>query len=75
MYYIIKEGFKTGDGQAYSEDEKARVFADGKITEADLNALGSYQVTDDFYRWLASLEKWDFANGHFEQAMANHINE
>ena len=61
--------------QAYSEDEKARVFADEKISESDLNALGSYQVTDEFYRWLASLEKWDFAKGRFETAMARRMAE
>ena len=61
--------------QAYSEDEKARVFADEKISESDLNALGSYQVTDEFYKWLASLEKWDFAKGRFETAMARRMAE
>lgn len=33
----------------------------------------SYEVTSDFIKFLAEQDAWDFANGAFDQAMANHF--
>lgn len=75
--FIIR--VSTSDDLAYLEqqakDKQSRVFADGKIKPEDLNQLGSYQVTDDFYRFLASQDRWTFAKGRFETAMARRMHE
>lgn len=60
----LQKAAESGDTQVYQEK---------KIDEKDLSALGSYQVTDNFYRFLVSLESWDFAKGKFEQAMARRM--
>lgn len=51
------------------DNKDERVFAEEKINENDLKAIGTYKVTDEFYRFLVSLDKWDFAKGRFETAM------
>lgn len=58
----------------YAEDEKSRMFADAKIDAKDVSEIGSYTVTDDFYRFLASQPRWSFAKGRFETAMAAKLN-
>lgn len=35
-----------------------------------VNVYGSFDVTDDFYRFLVSLPSWDFAHGRFEDGMS-----
>lgn len=52
-----------------AKDEKSNVFAENDIDEKDLSAFGSYEVTDDFYRFLASLDSWKFAKGKFDNEM------
>lgn len=53
-----------------AKDADSRVFAESGIDKKDISSLGSYQVTDDFYRFLCSFEQWTFAKGRFEQKMA-----
>lgn len=61
--------------QAEAKDKNSRVFSEGNVSEDDLNALGSWQVTDAFYRFLVSMDSWnDIARGRFEQAMAKKMN-
>ena len=60
--------------QKAAQDKNSKVYSEGKIDSKELNALGSYQVTDEFYRFLVSLEKWDFAKGRFESSMARRMN-
>lgn len=56
-----------------AKDEDSNVFAENDISEKDLSILGSYEVTDDFYRFLVSLDSWKFAKGRFEQEMAKRM--
>lgn len=58
-----------------SEDEKTRVFSEGAVKASDLSSFGTYTVTDDFYRFLAGLPAWTFANGKFDAAMRRRIEE
>lgn len=69
--YIIKltqsADLQRLNNAAKSEDEN--VFAEDDIDQSDLSALGSYQVTDAFYRFLVSLPEWHFAKDKFERGM------
>ena len=57
--------------QKAAQEKDTRVYTEGKIKAEDLNALGSYQVTDDFYRFLISMDSWKgIAGGRFDFAMA-----
>lgn len=58
-----------------AKDEDSNVFAGSDIDEKDLSTLGSYEVTDDFYRFLVSLDSWKFAKGRFEQEMAKRMSD
>ena len=57
-----------------AKDKSSNVFAESNISKEDLNALGSYRVTDDFYRFLVSQSRWTFARGKFESGMAQRMN-
>lgn len=73
----IRSGRKTENLQALQDaakDKKSRVFADGDLKQSDLDQIGSYEVTDDFYRFLISMDRWTFANGRFESEMARRMN-
>jgi hypothetical protein len=53
-----------------AKDEiKSRVYADTDINEDDLNAMGTWFVHDNFIRYLAQCDRWDFADGKFEERM------
>lgn len=58
-----------------AKDPSSRVFTDGRLENNDLNAMGSYKVEDAFYRFLASLDHWDFCDGRFDKAMAAKMNK
>lgn len=60
--------------QNAAKDKNSKVYSDAQVDTSELNALGSFQVTDDFYRFLVSLEKWTFAKGRFESSMARRMN-
>jgi conserved hypothetical protein len=51
-----------------AKDTSTGVYADSNIEQH-----ASYQVTDEFIRFLASRDRWDFANGKFEILMSNRI--
>ena len=53
-----------------SEDEESRVYAEGEVTAEEISSFGSYTITDEFYRFLAGLNKWSFANGRFDDELA-----
>ena len=60
-----------------SKDAATRVFAEDEIRnvkQEDIAALGSYDVTDAFYHFLISMNKWSFANGRFEAGMTRRMN-
>lgn len=49
-----------------SGNPNSRVFNEAEQLEDDSPVLSSYTLTDDFYRFLTRWNKWDFANGRFE---------
>lgn len=59
-----------------SEDPKSRVYCENgaelrSVKSEDMKAMGSYEIQDEFYRFLVSMESWTvFANGRFEKEMA-----
>lgn len=54
---------------AAAKDDDSKVYAEGEIEQRDLSEFTTYTVTDDFYKFLASLNSWSFANGVFESEM------
>ena len=53
-----------------TEDPESRVYSDEPITDADIENLASWEVSDEFYQFLASLPNWKmFAGGKFEEEM------
>ena len=61
--------------QNAAKDKNSNVYSEGDIDPSELNSFGSYKVTDEFYRFLVSLDKWDFANGRFESSMAKRMSD
>ena len=53
-----------------AKNRNTRTYAEGDVGEQDLNEMQGYEVTDSFYRFLASQPNWNFAGGKFEQMMA-----
>lgn len=73
LVYIIKssESESMQQMKEASEDENARVFAEG---EGSINKFGSFQVTDEFYRFLASLDSWQgLADGDFDKEVVKQM--
>lgn len=54
---------------AAAKDDDSKVYAEDEIKQRDLSEFTTYTVTDDFYKFLASLNSWSFANGVFESEM------
>lgn len=55
----------------YIHSKDANVYSDYDVTEEDIKAIGSFIVTDAFYKFLASQPDWNgFADGEFERRMA-----
>ena len=49
-----------------AQDENSKVYSEGKIEQHQ-----SYIVTDAFLKFLATRDRWDFAEGRFEIGMYN----
>lgn len=56
-----------------AKDENSNVFSEGDVKPEELSSFGSFKVTDEFYRFLASQKSWKFANGKFEQQMKKQL--
>lgn len=52
-----------------ANDKDSNVYGESDIDESELSQFGSYQITDDFYRFLAKQSSWEFAKGRFDQAV------
>lgn len=51
-------------------DEKKRVYAESDVTDEELAQFSSWEVTDAFYMYLASLHSWaSIARGRFEEEL------
>lgn len=58
--------------QGFAKDKNTRVFDDAHIDKNDVSSLGSYVLTDDFYRFLVSFSSdWTFAKGRFSDKLYN----
>lgn len=67
----VSEDLKTLNDAAKAK--KSNVYADGDVMESSNYVHSSYKVTEDFYKFLISCEKWDFAKGRFDAEMAKII--
>lgn len=52
-----------------SQDDNTKVYAEENVEEHDLSEFTTYVITDAFYVFLASLDRWSFADGVFESEM------
>ena len=59
---------------AAAQDEDTRVYSEENISNNDLSEFNTYIITDAFYKFLANLDTWTFANGVFETEMARRMN-
>lgn len=62
----INEAAKDSDTKVYSEET-------GEVI-GDINEIGSFHVTDAFFKFLANQKSWNFANGRFDSEMAKQMN-
>lgn len=69
--YIVKADNSTMIAKLNdaSKSAETNVFSEDDIAQKDLSEFTTYVVTDAFYRFLASLDSWSFANGVFESEM------
>ena len=52
-------------------DPNSRCYSEQDIAKAGIHA--SYTPTDAFYKFLVSLDRWDFAGGQFDREMARRM--
>lgn len=52
-----------------AKDAGSKVFAESDVNTGELKSFGTFEVTDDFYQFLAEQDSWKFAKGKFEQNM------
>lgn len=69
---------KLSESKDFKDLDKAAADPESKVYSenndfSDIETIGSYRVTDAFYRFLAGCETWDFADGKFEEAMAKRM--
>ena len=56
------------------QDGESRVYDDNDIDKSDAKAIGSYEVTDHFLRFLSTFnDAWPFAEGSFEEKMRDEM--
>ena len=58
---------------ASAKEENSRTFSEVDVNPEDLHDFGTYEVTDAFYRFLASQDAWRFADGKFDAAMKRQL--
>lgn len=58
-----------------AKDENSKIYSEENINKKDISAIGSYEVTDEFYKFLASQSAWRFAKGRFEREMAKRLRD
>lgn len=52
-------------------DPNSRCYSEQDVAKAGIHA--SYTPTDAFYKFLVSLDRWDFAGGQFDREMARRM--
>lgn len=73
--YIVQASASVSLAEANkaAKDPGSRVFADGELEETDVSKVGTFEVTNAFLKFLSEQTSWSFANGRFEQAMAQRM--
>lgn len=73
VLYIRKqsESESLRDINKAAKDKDSSVYAEGNVSEKDIEAIGAFVVEDAFIRFLAKCDKWDFAGGRFETIMTD----
>lgn len=72
---MYEEDAKDPNKRVFSGiDESTMTPEQKRQFERDKQKFAAYTVTDDFYRFLVSLDRWDFANNRFEHEMARRMN-
>lgn len=67
MIQRMNEGIKNDDERIYGEEE---------LSESEMSNFANFEVHDEFYFWLASLDSWaNVADGMLEDKMALAITE
>lgn len=69
--YIIKADNKSvlNHINEAAQNEDSNVYAEDEISEQELTEFNTYTITDAFYKFLASLSEWSFADGVFDDEM------
>lgn len=73
--YIVR-GSESSEGlKSVQENLKNGTIHDfgNNITAEDVAQISTFVITDEFYRFLVSLDHWDFARGRFEQAVIRRL--
>ncbi len=73
--YIRKVSTADVDALANAaSDPSSNVYSDNQLSEKDKQEFASWEVTDEFYQFLAELPNWhNFARGRFEEEMARRM--
>ena len=72
--YIMKSRDDIETLNKAIKDDGSRMYSDEELTERDMSKIGSFEVTNDFLRYLVSFTgAWPFANGRFEKEMAREM--
>lgn len=73
---LYEEDAKDENKRVFSGvDEESMTDEQKKQFEKEKQLFGSYEVTDAFYQFLVSMNRWDFANGRFDKEMARRMNQ
>lgn len=77
---VIQKASQDPEKRTYvevtDEDVKNGVsYEKGEKNKHAVNIYGSFVVTDDFYRFLVSVPKWDFAHGRFDLGMSREMDK
>ena len=77
VVYIRKQSAADAEAlAAAAKDANSNVYSDNEVTSEDLQQFASWEVTDEFYQFLAELASWkNFAKGRFEEEMARRMTE
>lgn len=54
-------------------DPGSYTYGEERFTDKDVSEMGTYQVTNEFYSFLASQRRWTFADGKFDREFARRL--
>lgn len=73
--YIVRGGESSEGLKSVEENLKNGTIHNvgENVTADDVAQISTFVITDEFYRFLVSLDHWDFARGRFEQAVVRRL--